>query len=473
MSDVPRLNPKMMVIGDSLAQGCRNLSVNAGYCAQSWGSRMAAFQGFEFITPDFPRDVLFDLEKEIRLLDTLSLSLDKLKLSDAVSRIRDNLRAWLEFPGGSHYSCFDNLGLSGAKIYDLYTRTSDSSAADIRQKTTGGGGPDGALRMETLGGLHLSINARFTLNPSQDPAFAGYTPLDWVEKRQPEILCVQIGHNHGLFAVGFSAEDSGITIGDPYYGSYWDQWKSVASRLAGLPESVKTILIVLLPKVGATANLMPVGDERVNGYATYYQPVLSTHTTSLSGQRLRGIDLEIQEINKQIKTLTVDAQTTGNPGLVNRLKFLDTYNILDRFDYKNTLDQARRLQLGAGAIDNRYLHGNLEVLAGSRFPLDLSAGGFLSLDGMHPSGCGYAILAAQAANVLGLATNQAAMLDQAFNQDTLLSRYPVELDILVQVLSILRKCIITGEFIHAPVGPLSDDAHLADVLRVMKTIFLP
>ena len=122
-----------MVIGDSLAQGCRSLSVKADYCAQSWAARIAAAQKWEFITPDFPREVLFDLEKEIRLLDTLSVSLDKLTFSNAVSRIQANLRAWLDQPGGSQHLCFDNLGLTGAAIYDLYTRTSANSAEYIRE----------------------------------------------------------------------------------------------------------------------------------------------------------------------------------------------------------------------------------------------------------------------------------------------------------------------------------------------------
>ena len=133
MATIPRRRPKLMVIGDSLAQGCRSLSVKADYCAQSWAARIAAAQKWEFITPDFPREVLFDLENKIRLLDTLSVSLDKLTFSDAVSRIQANLRAWLDQPGGSQHLCFDNLGLTGAAIYDLYTRTSANSAEYIRE----------------------------------------------------------------------------------------------------------------------------------------------------------------------------------------------------------------------------------------------------------------------------------------------------------------------------------------------------
>jgi len=285
----------------------------------------------------FPREVLFNLEKEIRLLDTLSVSLDKLTFSNAVSRIQANLRAWLDQPGGSQHLCFDNLGLTGAVIYDLYTRTSANSAEYIRQATSGPGGPNAAIRLETLGDLHISLNARFTLNPAQSAEFADFTPLDWVKFREPEILAVQIGHNHGLFSVGFSAEDKGITNGDPIHGGYFDQWQKLADGLAALPDTVQTILVTMLPKVGATANLKPRGDERLNGYAPFYEPVLSTHTTVFLGPRLREIDQEIKHVNQQIQgILTNAAKATGNPGREKRLVFLDTWDLLDKRDYKNT-----------------------------------------------------------------------------------------------------------------------------------------
>ena len=55
MIDVPRPNPELMIIGDSIAQGCRSLTVNRAYCAQSWAARVAQEQDWDFVTPDFPR----------------------------------------------------------------------------------------------------------------------------------------------------------------------------------------------------------------------------------------------------------------------------------------------------------------------------------------------------------------------------------------------------------------------------------
>jgi hypothetical protein len=77
-----------MSIGDSLAQGCRSLTVKESFCEQSWPARVAEAQKWEFVTPDFPRPVLFDLEEEIRRLDTLSISIERTTCIRAVRRVR-------------------------------------------------------------------------------------------------------------------------------------------------------------------------------------------------------------------------------------------------------------------------------------------------------------------------------------------------------------------------------------------------
>ena len=319
------------------------------------------------------------------------------------------------------------------------------------------------------------MNARFTLNPAQSADFADFTPLDWVKHREPEILGVQIGHNHGLFSVGFSAEDKGITNGDPLHGGYFDQWQQLAEGLAALPDTVQTILVTLLPKVGATANLRPRGDERANGYAPFYEPVLSTHTTVFLGPRLREIDLEIKQVNQKIQDIvTHAAKATGNPGREKRLVFLDTWALLDERDYKNSLQKATRIPVDSGVtIDNRYLDGQPQIVLGALFKLKLIAGGFLSVDGMHPSGCGYAVFASEVMKLLRLQHNAGELLKAAFQQDPLLSKYPGELDALVRILAILRTLEHVGQFTHAPLGPLTNDSPLADILRVMKSTFQP
>lgn len=114
MPNIPSPSPELMIIGDSLAQGCRSLTVNQSVCQQSWAARIAEEQGWQFVTPDLPRPILFDLEDEIRRLDTLTLSVNNFRFQGIENRIRSNLQAWLQNAKESAFSCFDNLGLSGA-----------------------------------------------------------------------------------------------------------------------------------------------------------------------------------------------------------------------------------------------------------------------------------------------------------------------------------------------------------------------
>src|SRR5579883_2381347 len=307
MSDVPRPNPELMIIGDSLAQGCRSLTVNQSFCQQSWAARIAQEQGWDFATPDFPRPILFDLEEEIRRLDTLTLSVEGFRFEGIEDRIRANLQAWLNNAQESAFACFDNLGLSGARIYDLYTRSSATSQAEVAALTPQGAAT--ALPLNQVGDLHLAVNGRFTLNPSQDPSFNDFTPLQWVRARRPRRLLVQIGHNHGLYQIGSQAQDVPFDQpgGDGLHGDYWSQWQTLATALAGLPPEVGVILITPLPKIGAVANLEPRESDRENGYAPTYGPILSVSTAILTGEQLAAIDQVVREANQRIRDIVTAA----------------------------------------------------------------------------------------------------------------------------------------------------------------------
>jgi hypothetical protein len=469
MTDVPRPSPELMVIGDSLAQGCRSLTVNSAFCQQSWGARIAQAQGWELQAPDLPRPVLFDLEQEIRRLNVLGLSVENFQLQGIGRRVRANLDAWLANARESAFSCFDNLALTGALTHDLYTRSAATSAAEIAALLPQG---SAAIPLDSVGDLHLAINGRFTLNPSQDPAFNDLTPIDWVRARKPRRLLVQIGHNHGLYEIGSMARDVPFDQpGDQVHGTYWEQWETLARALASLPAEVETILVALLPKVGAVANLQPREVDRANGYAPTYGPTFSVSTDVLSGERLAAIDGQIREANGRIQdTLNQAAAEAGSAG---RLKFLDTFALFEGFDYKNSLDAGRRVRVsGNVAIDNRYLGGSFHL-----FPLNmagwrLNAGGLQSIDGMHPSGCGYARLALEAMGILGLQADAAALLQRAFAEDTLLSRYPMELGVVVGLLQALRNLVRVNDFIHTGQTFLTDQLHIADALRLMASPFL-
>jgi hypothetical protein len=472
MPDVPRPDPDLMIIGDSLAQGCRSMTVNRAYCEQSWAARLAQAQGWEFAAPDFPRPVLFDLEQEVRRLDTLTLSVQDFRFQGIAGRIRQNLAEWLTDDAESGHACFDNLGLSGALVYDLYTRSAATSAAEVARLT-----PDGAataLSLETLGDLHLAVNGRFTLNPSRQEAFSGFTPLDWVRARRPKRLLVQIGHNHGLYRIGSRAEDVAFDQpgGDGLHGDYWTQWTTLATHLAELPAEVGAVLVALLPKVGAVANLEPREAGRSDdGYAPTYGPVFSDSTAILPGERLAAIDRDIQAANGRIREIVTAAADAA--GTTARVHFLDTYALFDRFDFKNGLDPDRRLRVGADvALDNRYPSGRFHLLPLNMAGWRLAAGGVQSADGMHPSGCGYVMTAAEAMTVLQLPAGGAdGLLRAAFLDDRLLSQYPAELRAVTSLLQIARDLRRVNSFFQSGQTHLTEQAHATDIIRGIQGLF--
>ena len=465
---IPRLNPKLMAIGDSLPQGCRHLTVKASFCAQSWPYRVAQAQGWDFAVPDHPQEVLFDLEREVRRLSPAFLSPANLSFAGLPGRILENFRAWQKQPGDSKYECFDNLAVAGAKVYDLYSLTSRNCDVIINQLTTRGE----VDVLQHIGDLHLPINARFVLNPQQKPEYMGFTPLDWVEQRPPEILLVHIGHNHGLFGFGFEAKDQpSVTQGDHDGLDYWGQWQKVAERLADLPTAVKTILVVLLPKVGAVAALHPVSQQRVNGYAPVYEPRVLPVARTLTGTRVAEVDGMIRDTNKSIEKVVREAAKVK--GTDARLTFIDGYAALDALDYKNTMESKRRLRLPRNLyVDNRYLDGKPNFPA--LFKGTLVAGGYESIDGMHASGVGYADLASRAMQALGLphtAKQRDQLLQRGFLEDTMLSNYPLELDGLIRLIDIARSLIQANHFIPAAATTLADDTHLAATLSMLAGAF--
>lgn len=475
------MHPELMVIGDSLSQGCRSLSVSQPFCQQSWPARIAVSQGWKFIVPDFPRPILFDLEFEIRQLgDLLQISPKDIRFQGLLGRFFENLRAWLANKLESKQTCFDNLGLAGCQPYDLYARTAVTSNAEI-QALCPEGNLTHALDLNNIGKLHLAINGRFVLNPSQDPQFNGMTPLDWVEARVPKRVLFQCGHNNGLYAIGADANPANVNFtqpndnGDDFYASF----NKIAVRLATLPASVEQIVVLLLPKVGAVANLVPSDNSREDGYAPYYSAAFSTSKTTLSGKELAEVDRNVAAANAKLREIFLDAATTSQRP--NRFAFVDTFELFNTVDYKNSLITSNRIAVDTSeTIDNYYLHADLVLQP--PFPPGtppwkkiLHQGGFQSIDGMHPTGCGYAYIAFKVIQSMHLAdADLPKMLEQAYLDDTLLHDFPLKLDLLISVLAQIRRLSLTG---IAPVQPQSTlveggtEPHLVDVVEMTQRIF--
>jgi hypothetical protein len=463
---ISRLKPKLMAIGDSLPQGCRSLTVKASYCGQSWPARIAAEQGWAFVAPDHPWEVLFDLEREIRLLDPVLFSPATLAMIGLPKRIKDNLQLWLGPTARSRSQSFDNVAIAGSEVHDLYSRTSASYGRDILELTEG----DLQEQIDNLANLHVAINGRYVLNPQQIPEFNDFSPLDWVEARQPETLLVQSGHNHGLFMLGFQGKPTNITAGDDPQGrDFFQQWEVVAKRIADLPDTVKRIVVVLLPKVGAVAALLPTSSARVDGYSEAYVPRLLPSSSKLAGNLVAKADREIQAVNERIREIFQKASAATNTE--NRLHFIDTFRKMDEIDYKNHLSPDMRIKLNDSmSIDNRYLDGALDF--SSPQLSRLKAGGYLSVDGMHPSGVGYADLASKVMDELNLPHDRDRLLQQAFQEDQLLSNYPLELDAITRYIDLLRPLNSANWFVAESPNRLRDNTHLSQALKLLSKPFV-
>ena len=462
-----RLNPKLMAIGDSLPQGCRSLTVKAEFCAQSWPARIAAEQGWSFVSPDHPRPVLFDLENELRCLDPVLLSPKTLALAAGLpGRLTDNLKQWLTQAPGSRHQSFDNLAIAGSEVHHLYSRTARHYESDISHLTQG----NILERLENIPDLHIAINGKYVLSPQNHPDFDNFSPLDWVEARQPEILLVQSGHNHGLFEFGFQGKPGlGITRGeDPEGRGYFEQWDVVAQRIAKLPTNVRHIVVVLLPKVSGVAALLPTSNDRQNGYAESYVARLLPGSAKLPGSLVASIDREVVEVNERIRQTFLRAAATTHSE--SRLHFIDSYTELDKIDYKNRLDQTLRLRANAEQfVDNRFLDGKLDF--SSARLTRLKAGGYQSVDGMHPSGFGYADIASKVMTKLNLPHNRELLLARAFQEDELLSNYPLELDAVTRYIDMLRSFGQANWFVPTLTPTLRDDTHLIQSLDLFSKPF--
>jgi hypothetical protein len=470
------LRPELMIIGDSLAQGCRSLTVQADFCRQSWASRLATAQGWNFRAPDFPRPILFDLEQEVRSLgDIIQVAPADIRFQGLISRFLQNLRAWLANKKESASLCFDNLGLSGAQPYDLYTRTAASSNTEIA-KICPNGPATSLVSYSDIGTLHLGINGRYVLNPSQNPAFENLTPLGWVQVRQPKRLFIQIGHNNGLYQIGADADPQRLNFtqdnrnGDKFF----DSFQTIAKTVAELPDAVEMIVVVLLPKVGTVANLRPNNNSRSDGYAEYYSPVFSTSKTAVSGAMLAQVDQQIANANAKIVDLF--QQAARAVARFDRLKFLDVFKLFETIDYKNTLEPGKRIVIDRDhLIDNNYLTGSLVPelpFPAGQSPLKktLSRGGFESIDGMHPTGCGYAVVASWAMSLLNLPNNDLGkLLQQSFIDDALVNDVPLKLELLLAVLAELQRSARDGSGLVQPQHVITEgatDPHLIDLVRL-------
>ena len=435
--------PELMVLGDSLSQGCRSLSVTSKYCRESWGARIAASQDWRFDTPDHPRPVLFDLERIVRRFNLVLGPIIPLIAGVRVLKgIEKNANAWRDDLAQkqvrSSFETFSNLGVAGAVIPELYEMTYASARDRAFELMADRDLSDLSDLTPVIGELHRVLNYAFVLNPAHKTNLQHLTPLDWVARRKPTRLMIQTGHNHGLWDAGFTANYKLVS-----YAKLRDQAgiEEMAERLARLPAGVEQIVYFLLPKVGAVANLIPKGDLE-DGYYDEYAPALVPVPEVQTRVEMASIDASVQKTNQEIRERFTEIFNQVKPNNAKRLTFVDTYQVFDRYDYKNSRNPAAKVRVSGKGITNERLDGKSRYSGppSKRISMgvDLYRGGFQSFDGMHPSGVGYALLASEVMDKLDLPHDRGSILKRAFKDDKLLSNYPQQSEAIYGIVNLIQ-----------------------------------
>lgn len=425
------LNPKLMVVGDSLAQGCRSLTVTKELCAQSYGALLAEAQGWGFTPPQHPQPVVVDVEEVIRK------SNDLLTFTGIFKRIDKNIKAWrstLSAPPAGTRLCWDNLAIAGCNIAEFNLQTGASWRKQLEEKLAEYDRASGFKKLGIAAKMHFPINGTYTLNPTQHPDFDHLTQLGWAFARKPQCLIVHFGHNDGLYPVGAFGQVSNLLAAKAAY-------LNTVKQVLAAPDAIGRLVLVLLPKVSCVANLMPQG-QRLPGSA-YYESYEAKFpfTEAISGKDLKAMDEQIKEINGEARVLVGKSKNSG------RVTIVDTYKIFGEFDFKNTGNPNALIRpTNKVVVDNRYLKGRrLPKTPGVSIEqpkYEFEHGGFQSIDGMHPSAVGYAVFADQMALAMNLPRDPAvaaAQLKRSLANETLITKFPSALPPFQNLLNLVKQ----------------------------------
>ena len=418
-------NPDIMAIGDSIFNGVRSLTISEDLAAASPPAFVARGLGLQMVQPDYRRPLLFDLEQELR---------DGIDLGRLYRSIVDNAERWLEERGEwSNHRFFDNISVAGFAYRDMHVATAGFARAHIRTlvdrlKMRGG------LDFNIITELYMALNIAFVLNPTSEPELDDLTQLEQVASRRPKRLLINIGNNEGLFGIGISASFSRTSL---------QQLRMIPELAKQLAEVLKThcagvgkfyFNTLLRPRV--LANLAPRSDHEMfnppprGGYFKRYVARLGS-MNGMSADQMKDFDNEIAKVNRATET----AMKAVFGRQQDKLVFVDLYKMVDGFDAKH-FGAGRRLKVEVGG---RTLHMSNYPFSANAF--GFRQGGIFSLDNMHPTNVGYALLA----NTMGKAIAAAEPglkyrnmdFDDAAAGDTLIMDPPRNIDRIGALLGLL------------------------------------
>ena len=454
---------KLVAIGDSLTQGSRSLATtNVELSYPKLVAEALGLNASQFRVPDFSGrgGLPFNLEwmarkleaeqgGDISLIDWPVSGIEIAKLLDRVEEY------WERGPGAAPAAdeLYHNLAVWNFEVSDAYTTTAARCDERIGKPV------DNWFKPPSHGRLRI---ARRVLNPAQTDARAGDTQIDAARKLAAaedgiEHLIVWFGSNNCLRCVlELEVRETGAESPGP--GSSYTLWSAAAfeeeyRRLAeGVTEiGADHVYVGTVPHVTLLPLLRGISREEGRGRRTAglhhehytwmwidpadFDPDRDPH---LTGEQIALLDERIDAYNRIIR------QVAGERGW----QVVDVSSVIDRMAGRDGIDRVQGLLPEPIAdLDMRYL----EVDPSGR----LKQGGLISLDGMHPTSCGYAMCAQ--AFIDAIREHEPAISDIDFAHvrrwDSLVSDPPRTLD---DVAAMLRA--VEG-LLHISRWLLVSDAH--------------
>lgn len=438
---------KLVAIGDSLTQGFQSLAITR--TDQSFPALIARAMGLDlrgFRQPDFRGKGGLPCNVEWlarRLEERYGSHLSTFEWLRAVHTLTDLIdeveEYWERGPGAqpSADTLFHNLAVWGFEVGDAFGIDAATCARSITGSKDDWFQPPSHARLRTALGV---------LNPARTPARSGDTQLSIAKKIAEaegiEHLIVWLGANNCLgTVVELDIRETGDEPPEPCSGfTLWTpkafarDWAELARQIAGLGARhvyVATVPHVTIPPV--TRGIMRdrgrlPSDRRYFDYYTRFSihdkdfdPDVDPHLTGDDAQKIDGY---VDEYNRVI---VAEAQARG-------WHVVDTCSMLDRLAVRRNHGRpSYPLPPALSDLSVRFF----EITPGG----ELKSGGLISLDGVHPTACGYALVAQEFIDVMNRHGANARNVDfsDVRRWDTLVSTPPLTLDDMLSALATLER----------------------------------
>lgn len=426
---------RLVTIGDSLTHGFQHFAIYN--TEHSWPAMVARQLGTPFAFPTYrgPGGFPLNLECVARKLDT-NLFLGLVRTVKYLLNVKKHYTA-MAYPG-PHSTPHEDLAIFGWDLRDTLVRTADTERALI-------GRPNPFIPMVNAPGHRAAVSV---LNSARDASGLALTPLAAArklgnERGGIETLCVWLGANNVLpSVVSLNPQLSRPDYTDLAAKTAYTVWtvRDFTAELALVAAEVRrikadhvlwaTVPHVTIPPIAqGLGGRLPENDR----YFCYYGRLWENEHTfkprkegCLTGKQAWAIDLIIDGYNYAIEDIVRNARKQGYDW-----RIVDICAVLDRLAVRR--NQTTRpaqfppypLPAAIKDLDTRYFTTDT---AGK-----LRSGGLIGLDGVHPTTCGYGIVAQEFINVMVGAQVQfkhGTQLDFAAirEADTLVSQPPARID---------------------------------------------